>query len=74
MKLHPFYECAKEAEQRMKDGADVYQQFNCAGCGMKQTMGDANVFHMLGTCEECGHITDIEKDGCNYMLTFGVKP
>lgn len=73
MKLHPFYECVAEAEKHMRTGADVYQQFNCSGCGRKQTMDVANTFHKLGRCEECGHITNIEADGCNYMLTFGVK-
>lgn len=73
MKLHPFYEVAAEAHEHAKAGADIYQQFNCAKCGTKQTMEDANVFHKLGICEECGHETNIEADGCNYMMTFGVK-
>jgi hypothetical protein len=27
-----------------------------------------NVFFKVGRCQECGHQTDIEHDGCNYML------
>ena len=73
MILHPFYEVAAAVEEHIEAGANVYQQFNCAGCGAKQTIDEANVFHKLGKCEECGHITNIEHDGCNYMLTFGVK-
>jgi hypothetical protein len=72
MKLYPFYDCMKAADQHIAKGAKIYQQFNCAGCGVKQTMDEANVFHKLGKCEECGHITNIERDGCNYMLTFGI--
>jgi transcription elongation factor Elf1 len=68
MKLHPFAECAAAAKQWADKGANVYQQFNCVGCGKKQTMVEANTFYKLGKCEECGHITNIEKDGCNYML------
>jgi hypothetical protein len=73
MKLHDFYEVAAAAEHSMQAGATVYQQFNCAKCGIKQTMDTPNVFHKLGKCEECGHITDIEKDGCNYLCMYGVQ-
>lgn len=68
MKLHPFDECVKQAKQFMADGHNVYQQFNCAHCGTKQTMDTPNVFYMLGNCEECGKQTNIRQDGCNYML------
>ena len=67
MKLHPFAEVAKNADEKVRQGWTVYQQFSCAGCGAKQTMEDKNVFHHKGRCEECGHITDIERDGCNFM-------
>jgi hypothetical protein len=65
--LHPFYEVAANAHARSLEGWTTFQQFNCAHCGVKQTMDDANVFHKKGKCEECGQITDIEKDGCNFM-------
>ena len=68
MKLHPFWDCAAAAENLMQQGYTIHQQFNCAACGKKQTMENANVFHKLGLCEECGHETNIEQDGCNYML------
>jgi DNA-directed RNA polymerase subunit RPC12/RpoP len=67
MKVSPFYEVVGNAEKRMADGWTIYQQFNCAKCGTKQTMPDANKFYMRGTCEECGHETNIAKDGCNFM-------
>jgi predicted RNA-binding Zn-ribbon protein involved in translation (DUF1610 family) len=73
MKLYPFWEVAKEAHEKAMAGASVFQQFNCAKCGTKQTIDEANRFHKTGQCEECGHITDIEKDGCNYMLILGVR-
>lgn len=73
MNLYPFDECCKEAENRMQQGFDVFQQFNCAHCGAKQTMDDANRFHTRGICEECGRITNIKKDGCNYMLIGSYK-
>jgi hypothetical protein len=71
--LYPFDEVAKNAESKIADGWTVHQQFNCVGCGAKQTMEDENVFHAKGRCEECGHVTDIRKDGCNFMMTKGAR-
>jgi len=73
MNLHPFYDVAANADRKIKEGWTTHQQFNCAGCGQKQTMPDENVFHKKGKCEECGHITDIERDGCNFMAISGGK-
>jgi DNA-directed RNA polymerase subunit RPC12/RpoP len=67
MKVSPFWEVVRNAEQRMADGWQVYQQFNCAACGVKQTMPDADKFYKSGRCEECGHVTNIEIAGCNFM-------
>ena len=71
MMVSPFYEVVANAEKRMKDGWTIYQQFNCAHCGAKQTMPDADKFYIQGRCEECGKVTDIEKDGCNFMAVSG---
>lgn len=48
----------------------LFQQFQCAKCKAKQTMPDPNILYQTGKCEECGHVTNIMKDGCNYMATF----
>jgi len=75
MKLFPFKDCIEQADARIKfTGATAYQQFNCAKCGVKQTMDIPNTFYRTGKCEGCGHVTDIEKDGCNYMLILGKVP
>jgi len=73
MKLHPFDECAKAAKQKVDQGHTIYQQWNCAHCGVKQTMEVANTFFTLGKCEECGRETDIRRDGCNWMLVAGIR-
>ena len=67
MKLYPFWDVVREAEKLMSRYSHIHQQFNCAHCGTKQTMEEPNKFYMTGKCEECGQITDIVKDGCNYM-------
>lgn len=73
MKLHPFWEVVDQALHLMMQGATVYQQFNCAHCGAKQTMDMPNVWYELGTCEECKGETNIEKDGCNMMVHWEMK-
>jgi hypothetical protein len=75
MNLYPFHDVAKTAARRMAEGWDIHQQFTCSGCGVKQTMGDKNRFFTEGKCEECGHITDIQRNGCNFMaMTRMTKP
>lgn len=73
MKLHPWDEVIKQAKQFMAEGYNVYQQFNCAHCGAKQTMEEPNTFHMLGKCEECSEVTNIRQRGCNYMLMINAR-
>ena len=65
----PFQECADEAERLVtKHGALVFQKFSCDKCGSRQTIAEANKFYTSGKCEECGHVTDIVKRGCNYLV------
>jgi len=73
MKLYPFYEVADEAMNAIKQAATIHQQFNCAKCGIKQTIETPNTFHKSGICEQCASITNIEQDGCNFMCILGVK-
>lgn len=68
MNLHPFYECIKACEEHIAKGYTVYQEFNCAYCGAKQGVEEANTFYRTATCGECGETTNIEKDGMNYCL------
>jgi len=72
MKLYPFDECVKAAAELMEQGALVHQQFNCAHCGIKQTMDQANKFYTSGVCEECGEETNIRKNGCNYSVMMSL--
>lgn len=76
MKLHPINECMQQADQLLEHcgkSAKIYQQFTCAGCGAKQTMDVPNAFFDRGSCEECGAVTDIAANGCNYCLHIGLK-
>lgn len=69
---HPFYEVADKADEVINAGGTVYQKFTCERCGNRLTMETANTFFKKGDCDNCGHTSDIEKNGCNYLVTFGV--
>jgi len=74
MKVHPWKVALRGAVEQIEMGRKVYQQFNCGKCGAKQTMDIPDTFYQHGICEECGHDTDIEKAGFNYMVTIGIPP
>lgn len=67
MNVHDFETVVTNAERKIKLGWTVFQQFNCGQCGTKQTMSAPNKFYTEGVCEECGGLTDIVRDGCNFM-------
>ena len=69
MKIVPFKQAVKGANQWIAQGATVHQRFACEGCG-NDTLGieEPNVFYTTGKCDRCGHITDLRKTGCNYLV------
>lgn len=66
----PWDDLLEQANAAIAGGATVYQKFTCAGCGARQTIESANVFHRAGQCEECGHITDLVRAGGGMMVHF----
>jgi hypothetical protein len=70
MRLFPWQEVIANAETKMRDGAQIFQQWNCEHCGAKQTMDRPDTFFETGICEQCGKITDIKKNGHNFMAHF----
>ncbi len=67
---YPIDECAKTAERIIAKGGKVYQKFTCESCGQRLTVDTPNVFHLTGSCDQCGHITDLSIKGCNYLVVF----
>lgn len=64
----PFNDVVAKATELSKFGFLVFQKFTCAGCGQRLTIETPNTFHTTGSCDKCPALTDIEKQGCNYML------
>jgi len=70
-KNYPLKECLKTVEPLVAGGGcTVFQKFTCYRCKARQTMEVPNHFYTLGTCQECGYVTDIEKWGCNYVAIY----
>lgn len=67
----PFYDAVQKAAEWLQKGATFHQKFTCENCGSRQTMSTPNKMYTTGQCEECGHVTDITKWGCNFMLVLG---
>jgi hypothetical protein len=66
---YPFPEIAKSCREMLDRGLTFHQKFTCDGCGARQTIETPDTLFTKGICEECGHVTDIEKRGCNYLLS-----
>ncbi len=69
-----FYSVVKEAEALIDDGAVIFQRFTCEACLARQTMPEPDRFYTSGKCDECGHVTNIVKNGCGFMLILGSDP
>ena len=74
VKDHPFVEIALAVEDHASNGFFCYQKWSCEHCQSRQMMPNANVLYKTGKCQECGKITDIVKNGCNYLRSSGRIP
>lgn len=67
-KDHPWQEILASMAEHARQGHDTYQKYTCSGCGARLGMEEPNFIYTHGSCNECPAITDIEKQGCNFML------
>jgi len=72
-KDHPFQVILEAVAKHSSQGRLCYQKYTCAGCGQRLMIEKPNVFYKTAKCEECSHLTDIEKQGCNYLLEMHNK-
>lgn len=66
----PFDEVCRHAEALATAGALVFQKYSCEECHARLTMEERNTFYTQGSCDQCGHITDIRATGCNFLLVW----
>jgi hypothetical protein len=60
--------CNKVCELAQDPSKLLYQKFTCAGCGQRLTMDVPNTMFETGTCDKCPTVTDIKKQGCNFLM------
>ncbi len=70
---YPLEEIGEAVEGHLAAGHDVYQKFSCEECGNRLTMEESGIFYEQGKCDKCGHVTDLTKTGCNYMVIMRTK-
>ena len=52
----------------------MLQKWTCDGCGQRVTATNINTLTEHGHCQNCNHVTDIVKRGCNYALIRSSRP
>jgi len=73
-KNFPLAEVIPACRRLVDAGATIYQKWTCGGCGRRVQGNNPNMIVEMGHCEECGHITDLKKTGCNYTLIGELTP
>lgn len=66
---YPLDEIGDACMNLIAKGATIYQKFTCTSCGKRLMMDIPNTLFTEGTCDSCGHVTDIRETGCNYLVT-----
>lgn len=69
----PFDVITQQAEKLANKGALCFQKFTCEACGNRLMIEEPNKFYTTGSCDRCGHNTNIKKRGCGYMIVLGGK-
>jgi hypothetical protein len=70
----PFDDVIRACVAHVADGRIVYQKFDCEKCGERLGIEEPNHLYEAADCWICGHITDIRKTGCGYMLMLSSQP
>jgi len=73
-KNYSIEECDAALQRILQEhpGAAFYQKWTCGKCKKRVTGNTPNKLFIAGHCEDCGHITDIRKTGCNYQVHVAV--
>lgn len=65
---HPFQVIAEAVKLHASKGRLCFQKFTCSKCGQRLTIQEPNVLYKTASCDQCKAITNIEEQGCNYLL------
>lgn len=65
---YPIDLIAESMQKQIARGATTYQKWTCAGCGERVTANEPDTVYRTAKHEDCGHVTDIEARGCNFLF------
>ena len=68
----PWDTLIERADAAIESGGTVYFKFTCYYCGARQTFDKPNSLYTTGSCQECGHVTDIKLQGGGFMLVMAL--
>lgn len=63
-------EILRRAAPIVLSGGNVYFEFTCAYCGLRQGFDEPNTYYLFGTCEKCGEISQITRAG--FLMTVEI--
>jgi len=64
----PLAQLAEMANKLIEKGHLVFMKFTCEKCGARLTFEEPNTFYKEGSCDQCGHVTEIKHGG--FMVAF----
>ena len=71
---YPLDVIAKSCDLVIKRGGFILQKWTCEGCNRRITGNNVNVMVEQGHCQDCNHVTDLRRRGCNFMLLQPSEP
>lgn len=69
---YDFEKVVAKVKKLTTEGHRCYQKFSCEKCDNRLGIDRPNTFYEQGSCDNCGHITNIRERGCNYTLVMNL--
>lgn len=66
----PLPEVVSQCRKLIADGGIIFQKWTCGKCGARVQANTPNQITEKGHHEECGHISDLTKTGCGFILAM----
>lgn len=69
----PLLELQRQVNDLVKKGHVFFMKFTCSSCGTRLMLEEPNTVYTEGTCDKCGHVTDITKTGAGFALLMATS-
>lgn len=73
VKDYPLDTIRQSMQDWLDKGAVTFFKWTCAGCGDRVTANEPNTVLTQALHEDCGHTTDCEKQGGNFLFIAAVQ-